>query len=313
MTATSIETRDVSRTFRVGAEDVHALRGVSLTVAPREFVALIGRSGSGKTTLLNIIAGLDRPSEGEVLFDGERIDNLPEAELTKLRRRDLGFVFQSFGLLPLLSATENVELPLRIAGASASDRSRRAKNALDLVGLTRRANHRPYELSGGEQQRVAIARAIATEPRLILADEPTGELDSTTARAIFGLLRALAREQDITVITCTHDRLVMELADRVEELADGQLLAQEDRKLWKRVQEQARSPFEAARGIGLGDGSEVEDSELSSLVGQDARVFAAPGLSRDGDGQAPSLTEEVEAAEEPPEEDAARWARPGKR
>jgi len=307
VTAASVETRQVTRTFRLGSEEVHALKGITLSVRPREFVALIGRSGSGKTTLLNIIAGLDRPTSGEVYLDGVRIDTMKEGELTKLRRRDLGFIFQSFGLLPLLSAQENVELPLRIAGFSHGERVRLARNALDLVGLTRRAHHRPYELSGGEQQRVAIARAIATEPRLILADEPTGELDSTTARLVFGLLRALSREQDFTVITCTHDRLVMEMADRVEELADGQLVPPGQGELWKRVQETVRSPFEAAF-VGA---RPAEGGGLSSLVGADTRRFGEASRETtvgrvDPNGKSPGA-EEGEG-----DEDLSRWARPRK-
>ena len=245
MDGASIELRGVSRRFDRGAAEVWAVRDVSLTVAPGEMLALVGRSGSGKTTLLNIMAGLDRPTSGEVLLDGRRVDTMSEGELTELRRKRLGFVFQSFGLLPLLSAQENVELPLRIAGAGHADRVRRAKRALEVVGLTRRADHRPFELSGGEQQRVAIARALAGEPALILADEPTGELDSNTALAVFGLLKRLARSEGITVVTCTHDRLVMEMADRVEELADGHLLAKGDRAVWNHVQGKALSPFAA--------------------------------------------------------------------
>ena len=316
MTAASIEVRGVSRTFKLGTEDVHALKTIELTVKPREFVALIGRSGSGKTTLLNIIAGLDRPTAGEVYMDGKRIDNLSERDLNLLRRRDLGFIFQSFGLLPLLSAQENVELPLRIAGFKHGDRTRLAKSALDLVGLTRRAHHRPYELSGGEQQRVAIARAIATEPRLILADEPTGELDSTTAKIVFGLLRALSREQDITVITCTHDRLVMDMADRVEELSDGQLVEPHKGELWKVVQEKLRSPFEA-HFVGDDQESETPDlPHLSSLVGADRSSFARPEvMSKNGGSPAAEPAPASPAAKEAdkerePEADANRWSRP---
>jgi ABC-type lipoprotein export system ATPase subunit len=280
MTAARVTVTNVSRQFKLGAEEVWAVRDVSLTVAPGEFLALIGRSGSGKTTLLNLIAGLDRPTEGEVALDGRRIDRMSERELTELRRKELGFVFQSFGLLPLLSAVENVELPLRIAGVGPGERSRRAREALQAVGLSRRAGHRPYELSGGEQQRVAIARAIATNPRLILADEPTGELDSTTARAIFDLLRGIARDQHITVVSCTHDRIVMELADRVEELEDGRLLPPEARRLWTVVREAPRSPFEAGP--------------------------AAPIKARSpADSMPPEQHREVTP------EEAARWARPG--
>jgi len=238
-------------------------------VQQSEVLALVGRSGSGKTTLLNILAGLDRPTSGEVYFQGTRIDNMPESELIELRRHKLGFVFQSFGLLPLLSAHENVELPLRIAGFGHGERVRRAKRALDLVGLTRRSHHRPYELSGGEQQRVAIARALACEPVLILADEPTGELDSITARAVFGLLRDLARGEGITVITCTHDRMVMEMADRVEELADGRLVAGHEREVWEHIQAlhpksaTPAVPAAAASGIVRADeiGEPAEEAE----------------------------------------------------
>ncbi len=187
-------------------------------------MAIIGRSGSGKTTLLNVVAGLDRPSSGHVFIEGDDVATMTDGQLTELRRHKLGFVFQSFGLLPLLSAYENVEVALRIAGAGIRERGRRAHELLDMVGLGRRANHRPYELSGGEQQRVAIARALANRPTLILADEPTGELDSTTAASIFQLLLDVVESEGVTIITTTHDRLVMEKAARVIELADGVLV-----------------------------------------------------------------------------------------
>ncbi len=216
----------VSRDFQVGSETIHALRDVDFGVKRGEFVAVIGRSGSGKTTLLNMIAGLDRPSVGRVVVDGREVSAMNESQLTQLRRRTIGFVFQSFGLLPLLSAYENIEVALRIAGAGASERTRRTGEVLDLVGLRRRANHRPYELSGGEQQRVAIARALANKPAIILADEPTGELDSTTAAQIFQLLVDVVRSENVTILTTTHDRMVMERAQRVLELSDGVLLAE---------------------------------------------------------------------------------------
>ncbi len=302
MSAASVEVRNVSRLFHLGAEDVWALRDVSLSVHPGETLALVGRSGSGKTTLLNIIAGLDSPTEGEVEIDGQRVDTMGEKDLTQLRRRKLGFVFQSFGLLPLLSATENVELPLRIAGYKHGERVRRAKAALAMVGLGRRAHHRPYELSGGEQQRVAIARAMATEPTLLLADEPTGELDSATATAVFQLLRSLAREQGVTVITCTHDRLVMELADRVEELADGKLVTGVHGDVWNTLQAREQSPFAAAR-----NGSESHIGAgargLSSLIGADSSIFVPPEeIAPDAEPAAPE-------AEAEPDEDVSRWAR----
>ena len=268
MAGSAIEVKNVTRRFKVGSEEVYAVRDVSLTVGSGEFLALIGRSGSGKTTLLNVMAGLDRPTSGEVWIDGERVDTMSEGQLDKLRRHKLGFIFQSFGLLPLLSARENVELPLRIAGTGYGERTKKVKRALDFVGLGRRADHRPYELSGGEQQRVAIARALASEPSLILADEPTGELDSATATAVFSLLRDLARAEGITIVTCTHDRLVMELAGRVEELADGHLVTGERREVWDRIQQRERSPFAATPAAGI-----EEQPALSSLIGADLSQF----------------------------------------
>jgi len=298
MGGTAIAVRNVSRRFELGAEEVWALRDISLAVEPGEFVALIGRSGSGKTTLLNLIAGLDRPTSGEIEVGGQRVDAMPERELTMLRRRQLGFIFQSFGLLPLLSAQENVELPLRIAGYNHRDRVRRASEMLELVGLAKRAHHRPYELSGGEQQRVAIARAMATEPSLILADEPTGELDSATATIVFGLLRDLARERGLTVVACTHDRLVMELADRVEELADGKLVTGHG-DVWQAVQRKEVSPFAAYA-------TPEAKAGLSSLIGADEREFARRGAEEQPAEN--GIVQEKQAAEG---EDVSRWARPG--
>ncbi len=240
-----VDVRGVSRKFVVGGEDIWAVRDVSLQVARGEFVALIGRSGSGKTTLLNLIAGLDAPTSGHVTIDGENITEYNERQLTQLRRHRVGFVFQSFGLLPLLSAYENVELSLRIAGAGIRERRRRAEELLEAVGLAGRARHRPYELSGGEQQRVAIARALANSPALILADEPTGELDSTTAVSIFRLLHDLVVEQGVTIITTTHDRTVMELVPRVEEMRDGRLLEPEAQELFRYTVRDERSRFAA--------------------------------------------------------------------
>lgn len=222
-----VRAENVSRDFIVGDQTIHGLRDVSFEVNRGDFVAIIGRSGSGKTTLLNVLAGLDKPTAGHVYIEGHDVAAMNEGELTELRRHRIGFVFQSFGLLPLLSAYENVEIALRIAGAGIRERGQRAREVLELVGLTRRANHRPYEMSGGEQQRVAIARALANRPAIILADEPTGELDSTTAQSIFELLLEVVAQENVTIITTTHDRLVMEKAQRVLELADGALLTGE--------------------------------------------------------------------------------------
>jgi putative ABC transport system ATP-binding protein len=218
-----IRVENVSRDFDVGAETIRAVQDVSFIVDRGDFLAIIGRSGSGKTTLLNLIAGLDRPTSGHVILEGEDISVMSETQLTELRRHKIGFVFQSFGLLPLLSAYENVEIALRIAGAGIRERGRRANEVLDLVGLTKRAHHRPYELSGGEQQRVAIARALVKDPKLVLADEPTANLDSNTAREILGLMKDLNEKFQTTFIFSTHDRLVMEYARRLVSLRDGRI------------------------------------------------------------------------------------------
>ena len=218
-----ITTVDLWRTYLLGSEEINALRGVNFSVMPGQFIAVVGRSGSGKTTLLNILAGLDKPTSGSVLFQDRDVAEMSEHDLTELRRHQIGFVFQSFGLLPLLSALENVELPLRIAGVRTREREERTREALEIVGLWNRAKHRPYELSGGEQQRVAIARAIVNEPPLILADEPTGELDSNNARSIFGLFKEMVQNRGISVVSATHDSTLLEMADEVKEIRDGQL------------------------------------------------------------------------------------------
>lgn len=218
-----ISTIDLWRSYQLGAEQINALQGVNMTVMPGQFIAVVGRSGSGKTTLLNILAGLDKPSSGQVLFENRDIATMGEHDLTEIRRHKIGFVFQSFGLLPLLSAFENVELPLRIAGVRTREREERTREALEIVGLWGRSKHRPYELSGGEQQRVAIARAIVNNPPLILADEPTGELDSTNARAIFGLFKDMVQKQGISVLSATHDSTLLAMADEVKEIRDGRL------------------------------------------------------------------------------------------
>ncbi len=219
-----IRVRDLHRIYQLGGEDIHAVRGVTLQILPAKMTAVVGRSGSGKTTFLNLISGLDHPSKGEVWLAGERIDQLDETRLLRLRQEKLGFVFQAFGLLPLLSAAENVGVPLRMRGVSSGEREQRVTQALAWVGLLERAKHRPYELSGGEQQRVAIARAIATRPSIILADEPTGQLDSATGRRILDLLRRLVSEQGMTIVVVTHDPQVMLEADVVHELRDGSLI-----------------------------------------------------------------------------------------
>ena len=217
-----ISASSLTRTFESGGSTVWAVNEVDLDVRAGEMLAVTGRSGSGKTTLLNLLSGLDRPTGGAVTFRGEDLSRLPERELVELRRRKIGFVFQSFGLMPLLSAQENVELPLHIIGVSWRERRRRAQEVLDSVGLGTRARHRPYELSGGEQQRVSIARALVANPEVVFADEPTGELDTTTARSIAAILREISAN-GTTVITATHDLSLAEASDRRLEMVDGAL------------------------------------------------------------------------------------------
>ncbi|MDQ3699500.1 MAG: ABC transporter ATP-binding protein [Chloroflexota bacterium] len=214
---------NVSRVYHVGGEEVYAVRDVSCEVAAGRLVALRGRSGSGKTTLLNIISGLDKPSKGRTSILGHETTRMNDRELTDLRRHFIGFIFQSFALLPVLSAFENVELPLRIAGMGARDRTRRTTELLELVGLGRRMHHRPFELSGGEQERVAIARSLANQPGLIVADEPTGELDSVTGLQIMMLFRRIVQEQGVTIIMATHDPTISEIADETLIMSDGRM------------------------------------------------------------------------------------------
>jgi putative ABC transport system ATP-binding protein len=219
-----IETEELWRIYKTGAQEVPALRGIDLQIKPGRFVAVKGRSGSGKTTLLNCIGGLDHPTSGTVRVFSRDISRLSERDLTRWRREQVGFIFQSFGLLPTLSAFENVELMLRIAGVRGRKRRERALHCLDLVGLKKWVHHRPFEMSGGQQQRVGIARALANNPQLILADEPTGELDSTTAREILGLFRRIVEEEKVTLVMVSHDALVDEYVDEVLQLKDGQIL-----------------------------------------------------------------------------------------
>jgi putative ABC transport system ATP-binding protein len=216
----------IVRDYPAGGSVVHALRGVDVRVSRGELLAVRGRSGSGKTTLLNILGGLDEPTAGAVLVDGAPINGLDDAAAAKVRRTTVAFIFQTFGLIPILTAAENVEVPLRLVGADPRERDRRVAELLELVGLEPRARHRPHELSGGEQQRVAIARALANRPKLLLADEPTGQLDSETGRRIMLLIRTVVRAEGVTAIVATHDPVMLEVADRVIELLDGRLIGQ---------------------------------------------------------------------------------------
>jgi putative ABC transport system ATP-binding protein len=186
-------------------------------------MAVKGRSGSGKTTLLNLLGGLDKPTSCRVIVDGEEMSSMSGAQLVHARRNTVAFIFQAFGLVPILSAAENVEIPLRLVRANPAERDDRVMELLELVGLAERANHRPHELSGGEQQRVAIARSLAIRPKLLLADEPTGQLDSTTGHSIMATLRSVVRAEGVTAVVATHDPALLDLADRVLEIQDGRI------------------------------------------------------------------------------------------
>ena len=220
-----IELKDVWKTYTMGENQVHALRGLNLRVHEGEFLSIMGPSGSGKSTAMNMIGCLDIPTKGNILLDGINIASLHESDLAQIRGRKIGFIFQKFNLIGTLSAKENVMLPMIFQGIPEVERHRRAKELLELVDLGDRLDHRPGELSGGQQQRVAIARALAVEPAVILADEPTGNLDSTTGANVIEFLRKLHEEKGTTVVMVTHDEHVAKNADRVEYLKDGQILA----------------------------------------------------------------------------------------
>lgn len=220
---TLIRLENVTRTYLTPGGEVQALRGVNLEIPCGKLIALKGRSGSGKTTLLNLIGGLDSPTTGEVYFDGQGLSKMSEPDRTRLRRERIGFVFQSFALLPTYSAFENVEFTLRLAGKSVRESNERAMQCLHAVGLSNRKNSRPDELSGGQQQRVAIARAMANRPVLILADEPTGELDTATTRQMFMLFRRLVERERMALVVTSHDPLIDEVADLIYLLQDGKI------------------------------------------------------------------------------------------
>ncbi len=215
--------RGVEKVFHRGGEEVHVLHSLDLDISRGEFLALMGPSGSGKSTLLNLLAGLDRPGTGTIEVDGQRIDEMSTRALARWRSRHVGFVFQFYNLLPVLSAARNIELPLLLTPLSRSQRREHVANALEIVGLTHRANHTPRTLSGGEQQRVGIARAIVTDPTIILADEPTGDLDRKTGDGILDLLHALNSEHGKTIVMVTHDPHAAARASRKLFLLDGQL------------------------------------------------------------------------------------------
>ncbi|NOV03376.1 ABC transporter ATP-binding protein [Paenibacillus planticolens] len=215
----------VQRSFQVGGERLDVLKGIEMELKPLQLVMLKGRSGSGKTTLLNLIGGLDQPDEGEIMFLNHAFHLGSDNERTLVRRKEIGFIFQSFALMPLLSAWENVELALRMAGVPRSQWKERVAYCLELVGLGKRMHHRPFELSGGEQQRVAIAKAIAHKPSLILADEPTAELDSQMGAQIMSVFRNMIATEQVTICMTTHDPTILEVADHVYEMVDGKFVS----------------------------------------------------------------------------------------
>ena len=221
---TVIQVENLIKIYRLGKVSIHALRGISFDVAKGEFLVVEGPSGSGKTTLLNLLGAIDKPTSGRIFIDERDITTLGEGELTKLRRHKIGFIFQFYNLIPALTALENVELPMLTAGVSRKDASKRASQLLETVGLAERVGHLPDELSGGEQQRVAIARALANKPSVILADEPTGDLDTKTGMEVVKILYDTSKKENATVIVVTHDPMITEKADRILQLRDGNII-----------------------------------------------------------------------------------------
>ena len=222
-----LEAREVSKIYQMGSTKVAALNGVSLGVRQGEFVAIQGTSGSGKSTLLNMLGGLDRPTSGEVLYENESLAPFTKKQMAHYRRHSVGMIFQKFNLISTMSAAENINLALAFGGLKFSERKKRAAELLERVGLKDRATHRPSELSGGEQQRVAIARALSNRPRILLADEPTGNLDSTRSEELLGLLREMVERDQLTILMVTHDKeLAAHFADRIIMMKDGEVIEQ---------------------------------------------------------------------------------------
>jgi putative ABC transport system ATP-binding protein len=226
MSESMVQVRNVTKVYERGAQKVEVLHGLTLDIPQGDFVALMGPSGSGKTTLLNLIGGLDQPSSGEILVGGSRIDKLSSGQLAQWRANNVGFVFQFYNLMPVLTAEGNVELPLLLTKLNSAQRKKNVAVALNVVGLADRAKHKPKELSGGQEQRVAIARALVSDPQLLVCDEPTGDLDRKTADEILGLLQVLNREHGKTIVMVTHDPKAAEFARRTLHLEKGQLLEQ---------------------------------------------------------------------------------------
>ena len=227
---TIISVRDLYKLYRVGDSVVRALDGISLDIREGEFCAVVGTSGSGKSTLLNMLAGLERPTKGEVVIGGSHIEKMNEDQLVRFRRENVGFIFQSFNLLGTMNAVENVALPLMFRGVPRKNRLEKADKMLDLVGLSKHKNHRPNEMSGGQQQRVGVARALVVEPEIIFADEPTGNLDSNTSAEVMELMKKIVREQNQTLVMVTHDNHLASFADRIFHIIDGKIVQIEDNR-----------------------------------------------------------------------------------
>ena len=223
MTDWVVDAKDITKVYQMGEVEVHALRGLSVQIAPGEILSIMGPSGSGKSTLMNILGCLDRPTSGEYILNGESVANMTDDQLADIRNRGVGFVFQSFNLLPRSTALANVELPMRYSALNGRDRKQVAREALEAVGLGDRIHHRPNELSGGQMQRVAIARSLVNNPSIIMADEPTGNLDSQSGDEIMGLLKRLNEERGTTLIIVTHDPEIADLTNRVISIRDGRI------------------------------------------------------------------------------------------
>ena len=229
----AIQVKNLYKIFRVGNEKVRALNGVDLTIYKGEFCAIVGTSGSGKSTMLNMLAGLEKPTKGEVIVAGEHLEKMNENQLVKFRREHVGFIFQSFNLLGTMNAIENVALPLTFRGVDKKVREAKAVEMLKLVGLPKHMKHRPNEMSGGQQQRVGVARALVLDPEIIFADEPTGNLDSKTSAEVLGLMRKVVTEKNQTVVMVTHDNHLAGFADRIFHIIDGKIVKIEDRSEYK--------------------------------------------------------------------------------
>ena len=228
-----IQVKNLYKIFRVGSSKVRALNGVDLTIYRGEFCAIVGTSGSGKSTMLNMLAGLEKPTKGEVIVAGEHLENMSENQLVKFKKKKVGFIFQSFNLLGTMNAVENVALPLMFRGIDKKTREEKASKMLDLVGLSKHKKHRPNEMSGGQQQRVGVARALVLDPEIIFADEPTGHLDSHTSEEVLKLMRKVVQEKNQTLVMVTHDNHLAGFADRIFHIIDGKIVKIEDRKDYK--------------------------------------------------------------------------------